>query len=380
VKKLVNCLLFYSLVSCSAGPHHASPPAQDKAGGMYSTTAFAPDGVLWRVSPGRQFVYVDSSKDQGQTFSAPLAVNAEPQKVRANSEDRPDIGVDGQGNIYVVYAADAEQPWTAFYSVSHDNGLHFSPPRPISEYSSSAKNYQGKLLVHQDGSAYLFWHDERDLSHSGEGNSVFFARLDQTAANRKLTDSTCECCRIAGDFTQEHEPVLFLRQVYPNQIRDHGLVWPERNGSSQTLRVTDDNWRITGCPEHGPSISIAANDVYHLAWFTQGENRQGLFYARFQNGRTNPPLFFGNPGKLPSHPSVAALDAKVALAWLEFSGNSNEIWIQASGDGGVHWQPAKLLLKTSATADSPYLIHDNNRIFLSWSDSETGHRLIKIDF
>ena len=49
-------------------------------------------------------------------------------------------------------------------------------------------------------------------------------------------------------------------------------------------RVAEDKWNIDACPHHGPAIAISAGGAYHVAWFTEGDARQGLFYATSQDG------------------------------------------------------------------------------------------------
>ena len=72
-------------------------------------------------------------------------------------------------------------------------------------------------------------------------------------------------------------------------------------------RVSADEWKIEACPHHGPSIAILPDGSYHVAWFTDGSARKGLFYARADNGDTP----FGAPRAL-SHarpPAGAALSS-----------------------------------------------------------------------
>ncbi len=100
------------------------------------------------------------------------------------------------------------------------------------------------------------------------------------SSNRKLSGTVCECCRIAASFDNDGLPVLLARLIYPGDIRDHGLIRLRVNGEVPlSWRVTFDQWELKGCPEHGPAISISNDDRYHIAWFTQGSVRQGLFYA-----------------------------------------------------------------------------------------------------
>ena len=48
----------------------------------------------------------------------------------------------------------------------------------------------------------------------------------------------------------------------------------------EVRRVSNDDWQISACPHHGPSLSISPAGTYHVAWYTNGKARKGLFYAR----------------------------------------------------------------------------------------------------
>src|SRR5207249_9208192 len=64
-------------------------------------------------------------------------------------------------------------------------------------------------------------------------------------------------------------------------IRDHGVVtFNDATTPGPLRRVSVDDWKLEACPHHGPSLAIAPDGSYHVAWFTDGKARKGLFYAR----------------------------------------------------------------------------------------------------
>ena len=107
-----------------------------------------------------------------------------------------------------------------------------------------------------------------------------------TPASVTLHDSMCECCRLAVADAPDGGAVLFTRLVVDGKVRDLGLVTVTKEGAALTRRVTDDDWAINACPEHGPALAIGPDGRYHLAWFTQGARRQGLFYAHTDDAGT----------------------------------------------------------------------------------------------
>lgn len=396
IRLLLTWLLLASiplLSACSPGNQNylkagtADYSHYPEGGGLFVSAAFGPDGRLWRIVPEKQHVYVDYSTDLGKTFSPPILVNKESQRIKASGENRPGIAVDRSGRIYVIYAAEGAQPVALYFSVSTDNGVNFSAPSPLSDKAVEANTFQGRLALSPSGTAYAFWHDERDRTDWRQpGNAIYYtsidAHSDHNPAARKLADTLCECCRIAAAFGADEQPVLLARFIYPGGIRDHGLITMHKDGKTPlTRRVTFDQWTIEACPEHGPAIAISEDSRYHIAWFTQGSVRQGLFYAYSsdQGEHFSKPLPFGNPERLSSHPDIIAQGKHIILTWTEFDGVKTQLKVMQSHDGGESWSGATLIAEATAETDFPFLLSNNQGIFVSWNSKTEGYRLIPVN-
>lgn len=368
---------------------HDGRDQRDQAMSTGAAATFGADGRLWRATAGTQYLFVDYSSDAGKTFSRAVAVNAKAQRIRASSEDRPNIAVDKTGRIWVSYAADAVQPGTAYFSFSDNDGSSFSEPTPISDQAASARAFLATLALDSESRPHFFWHDERDSNASqtsDHGGSLYYARMDTPSAHtpvaKRILRTACARCPIKVAFDKDGLPVLFSRFVFPVKERDHGLVKITSDGKGwSSWRVTDDNWETDACPEHGPAFSIALDGRYHVAWFTQGKNRQGLFYAwsgdHGKHFRSFMP--FGDKKALAGHPALLSLERKVALAWQEFDGRHSQIKAMLSLDGGEHWSATQLLIQAKGAADYPLLISNGRQIYLSWNGEELGYRLIALD-
>lgn len=396
--QLLKCLLLAGVMlplvsSCShSNQVHLSTGTANynhypDGGGLFVSATFAPDGRLWRVVPEKHHIYVDVSGDLGKTFSPPILINSESQPIKVSGENRPGIVVDRSGHIYVIYAAESTQPVALFYSVSKDNGRSFSVPMPLSDKAADANTFQGRLGVDRKGNIYAFWHDERNRTDWRQsGNAIYYTTLDGntglSSPAQKLSDTLCDCCRIATAFDKDNQAVLFTRFIYPVGIRDHGMLRTQAGSKEpKTWRVTFDEWTIEGCPEHGPAIAISADDRYHIAWFTQGKVRQGLFYAYSddEGQHFSPPLPFGNLKNLPSHPDILAQGKHIILTWTEFDGKQTQLFVMHSKDGGNTWLPPKAVAKFNADADFPFLLSNNQGVFVSWNSRAEGYQLIPLD-
>jgi hypothetical protein len=356
-------------------------------GGLYVSAAFGPDGRLWRVVPEKHFIYVDVSSDLGKTFSAPVRINKESQQIKVSGENRPGIVVDRFGHIYIIYAAESNQPSTIFYSVSKDEGRNFSRPVPLSDNATDANTFQGRFGVDRKDKVFVFWHDERNRTDWRQaGNAIYFTTIDGntglSTAAQKVSDTLCDCCRIATAFDKANQAVLFTRFIYPVGIRDHGLLKIQAdNKEPLSWRVTFDNWVIEGCPEHGPALAISEDDRYHIAWFTQGSVRQGLFYAYStdEGQHFSNPLAFGELKNLPSHPDILVQGQHIILTWTEFDGKQTQLKVMHSNDAGLTWLPAKSIARLNSEADFPFLLSNKQGVFVSWNSKVDGYQLIPVN-
>jgi hypothetical protein len=336
--------------------------------------------------PEKKHVYVDYSTDLGKSFSSPVVVNKESQAIKVSGENRPGIVVDHDGRITVIYAAEGNQPVALYFSISTDNGQSFSTPVPLSDKADEANTFQGRLTLSSSGQTYVFWHDERDRTDWKQaGNSIYYTIINTqhglAQASRKLSDTLCDCCRIASAFDSHGQPVVMARFIYPGAIRDHGLILTGKDGKEPLARrVTFDQWTIEACPEHGPSIAISYDNRYHIAWFTQGTARQGLFYAYSDDQGTHfsTPLPIGNPDRLPSHPDLLTQGLHVLLTWTEFDGVKTQLKLMQSNDGGQTWLPARTLAESAADTDFPFLLSNNQAVFVSWNSKTEGYRLLPV--
>ncbi len=364
------------------------------------TVAFDRAGRLWRARVHDGQVWLDRSLDQGRHYSDAVAVNTQPERIAADGENRPKLAFGLADEIYVSWTQSLEVPFSGHvrFARSLDGGGHFSAPRTVNDNREAISHRFDSMLVTPAGHIHLVWLDKRDAQaavRAGRrytGISVYAAvstdRGTSFAANRKLADHSCECCRIAltidpgavigaMDFANG-TPVLVWRHVFATNTRDHALL--RLDDQSQPVRVTHENWAVDACPHHGPALGIGADGVYHLAWYSGAENRRGLFYAYSRDrGQTfSAPLTVGNPDAQAGHPQVLAVGTGVWLAWKEFDGQQTVIRVQRSRDGGRTFTLPVTLATSASASDHPLLVSDGARVLLSWNSAAEGHRVVPL--
>jgi hypothetical protein len=280
------------------------------------------------------------------------------------------------------------------FSRSTDGGESFSPPKPVADDTSpNASQRFDALAVDATGKVVVAWTDKRDARKSGKeyaGAALYVAASADSgatfAADRKIKDNACECCRLGLAVDGDGLPVVVWRDIYPPNYRDHSLIKFRPDGgpggakAGAETRISADEWAIDVCPHHGPAASIAAAGVYDAVWYSGGGKRVGLFYARSADGGRSftAPFAFGRQDRGAAHPAVFSRGAFVVIAWKEFDGTTATIETIESYDGGRNWSAPREIAATKDASDYPFLLSDGRNVYLSWQTAAEGYRLLPV--
>lgn len=356
-----------------------------------ATPTFAADGGLYVAWAQDGHVWVARSDDLGRTFSTPGKVNPERQPIDENGENRPKLAVDG-ATVFVTYTVKAGRPYSGdvLYSRSTDGGASFAAPRSLSDEAKLSSMRFDVLGLGSSGRLYAAWIDKRrTFAAEADGGKYVGAALAVAwsddggatfSANRIVQDHTCECCRLGLAFDSRGLPVIVWRNVFGANVRDHALLaFADKDTPGAVQRISDDDWAIDACPHHGPALALGPADARHVAWFTQGKKRQGLFYARAEASRAfSAPMAFGNAKQAPSHPALQALGQRVVLAWKEFTGIMGVVQAMISEDGGATWSAPHTVAQSAGASDQPLLVRRGDAVYLSWLTAKDGYRLLPV--
>jgi len=362
--------------------------------GQTPSAHYDSDGRLWVVFAQQRHAYVVHSDDQGKTFSSPVRVNGSPENIETNGENRPKILTDDQGQtLYVSWTQKTAGQHTGDirFSRSIDGGQSFEPVRTINDDGLLTSHRFDSLLLAPSGDLYLTWLDKRELEYAAQrgedytGSGVFYTVSDdqgQTfAANQKIADHSCECCRIAVAPYGDDGMALMWRHVFDGSTRDHAIAGVGPEGVRTPFsRATVDEWEIDACPHHGPSMAQSqldsGDDVYHMTWFSAGERNKGIYYGRHTLGSGDTRLvrqIDGSAGA--SHPQVAEWQGVQHLVWKLFDGTATRIqWIY-SRDHGASWSEPRVIASTTNASDHPLLITGPDGLQLSWHSRNEGYQV-----
>ena len=355
-----------------------------------ATPFFTADGKLLLAWTASGVVSVAQSMDGGKSFSPAVKIAEHGKALDTGSDARPQIVSDSKGNVFLAYAFFKDSQWNAqINSVrSNDAGNTFTAPQSLVQDGSSQRF--PSVLIKSDDSIFISWIDKRLAAAAKQkgaprlGGSIAYSTSydgGKTFQTEKFAnESSCECCRIGASLDPKNQAVIAYRAIFPGGIRDQATQLITAKGAEPIRRVADDDWKTDACPHHGPSIAVSGSGKFHVAWFTQGTKRAGVFYANSSNQGISysNPVRIGAEGSNVARPYLLAIDRQVWLVWKEFDGTASSVYLKHSQDDGVSWSEPKVLAKTTAYSDHPLLLRQEQTVYLSWLTRADGYQLLKV--
>lgn len=397
---LVTALALAVAVSALAGSASAAGTA-DKAAmpgmaGMAkkarvelaSSAAFAADGRLLAVAKQGDHLLLYRSDDQGASWSSPVIVNAQPEPISGDGENRPKIVLAQDGGVLVSWTRPLGKPNTgeARLTRSDDGGASFATPITVHRDRQEITHRFEAMTVGGDGRVYVAWIDKRDLEAAKaakkpyRGAAIYAAVSEDGgrsfAPETKLADHACECCRIAAATDIDGAPLFLWRHVFEPNERDHMLAKVSRDGTPGAMgRATFDRWKVDGCPHHGPALAVAADGTRHAVWFNQKDGAGRVFHGRLAPSGVEGQRFVG--GERAAHADIAVAGRRVAIIWKEFDGERTQLRAEISGDGGANFQPS-VLGAADGASDHPRAIRRGDDLFAYWRTEREGMRVFPL--
>ncbi len=389
---LCQCLLVFH---CVAHEEHTMPQKSTLA---VSVTVDA-QGTLWRAGVKNGFVQVDASKDMGKTFSASVKVNASAQKIGADGEARPKIAISPEGNIYLTWTEALKKPFSGYiwFARSMDGGKTFEKPYIVHQDKAEITHRFDALHVAPDGEITVLWVDKRDLEAARkagkkyDGAAIYYAISTDKGATfqpeKKLADSSCECCRIVTTTKPDGTVVALWRHVFEGSERDHMIAEIPALGGKQAAaprRATFGHWVIDGCPHHGAALASGGEGKdwwgYHIAYYDGNDRKPGLYYSRMDGvaWASSPAKLFGNLANQAGHPALLSLGNKVYLVWREQKDGVSSILGMISDDEGKSWNDPQTLASSKQKNDYPLLLQYQGIPYLAWNLAEEGLQMVNV--
>ena len=335
-------------------------------------------GHLWVVDTVGEHVRVRRSDDMGRDFALSTIVNPTGEPIYAEGENRPKMALGPKGELYVTWSQPRKAPWTGFvrFSRSLDDGAHFDAPKTVHADRAEITHRFDSLAVDGKGNLIVAWIDKRDLEAATKAHKPYLGaatyyswstdRGATFAPEQKITDQSCECCRIALARAPDGRIDAFFRAIYGDNIRDHAFATLPVGGTPAVSRATFTQWHIEGCPHHGPSLAIDTAGTRHAVWFSAVDGKPEITYGQLQPGK--PPVHaFTVAGNGASHADLTVDGKHVWIAWHQMSANGLQLMLRESNDGGITFSEPRAIAHTTGPSGWPRFVLHDHRAFVAWN-------------
>lgn len=373
------------LVACSETPLPFEPqelpvPAQVPATGP-RISGDSESGLIlsWMEHDEDEAALLYSTFENGGWTSATTVVDGVDMFV--NWADMPSVQPMGSGRLaahWLEMSADTTYAYDVVYVQSSDAGATWSEPlRPHADGTPTEHGFVS--MFRMDGHTGLIWLDGRKMMNEvtddpvASGMTLRAALIDanQSVRNEQLVDELiCDCCQ-TDIAVATSGPVAVYRDRSIDEIRDISITRFVDGRWQAGQPVTNDNWKIPGCPVNGPSI-IADGDFVAVASFTGADGRPVVNLTTSNDSGAS----FDTPievidGKVLGRVGLVHLgNGDVAVSWLQSGAQgSNEVRVRKVGADGALGEIRTVARGAGSFSVPQMALYGDDLIFV-WTESE----------
>jgi hypothetical protein len=239
----------------------------------------------------------------GQMQGAPVRVNSQSGTATAWRGDPPTVAIAPDQSVLVGWTARVEsesgQATDIYLSSSRDQGQTFDAPVKVNDDPKPAVHGMHSLTVAKDGAVYMAWLDERNVSpikdmnmdakaaghHMESNREVFIAASTDGgrsfSRNQRVATDACPCCKTALATTSDGRVYLSWRQVLAGDFRHIAVASSADHIKTFTkpVIVSDDQWVLSGCPVSGAALFAGNDGSVHVLWYSEGKNGETGLYS-----------------------------------------------------------------------------------------------------
>ncbi len=213
----------------------------------------------------------------------PVAVSPAADDVDARGETSPSLEILPGGPLVAVYAVALPGTWKGEIRAqrSLDSGATWSASDRVNDDRRSGPHTLVSTVVDASGRLVASWLDSRGgkqglrLSASRDG-----ARFGKNATG---DPGTCECCGTAMAADDRGRFWIAYCDLVGKDLRNMAVVSgePGHSSVSEPVTVSDDGWRLDGCPDSGPRLAAGGGELW-ITWITGAG--PGVFAASSVDG------------------------------------------------------------------------------------------------
>ena len=234
----------------------------------------------------------------------------------------------------------------------------------------------------------------RRNTHKGHGKGGGAPRQDLYAAvigrdgtigESHLARDVCFCCKTAVGVGPSGRVDVVWRHIFPESMRDIAMASSSDGGRTfgPPVRISEDKWQLSGCPDDGPAMAIDASGTAHVVWptlVTDPAPQKAIFYTSTSDGRSFAARtrLSGGDQEDAAHPQIAADAAgNVAAVWDEQQQNTRRIAMRVA-PGGTGRFDAPRALHAVGSAFHPFVVGLRHGFLVAWPSGSAQDSVIQI--
>jgi hypothetical protein len=317
---LSGLALLIALEPANAG-RATTPEIEIRQPGHDPSARWIPAGALAMIfvreeAAGGRLYYTDSRR------ATPVAVSPSGVAVVGQPQTGPSLEVLPHGTMVAVYSASVPSRHGSEIRAqrSVDGGSSWSAPARVNDDRAAGPHGWLSTAVDSSGGIQVAWLDKR----TGEQGLVWTRTTDGVhfEPNRVVDPKVCFCCATSLLAGAGGRSWIAYRDLEGKDLRNIATVSRGPAGNfTPPAAVSDDGWRLDGCPDSGPRLAFAEGGVWAV-WFNGAA--PGVFSAFAPNGgRFRPRVQIAGAsadGAVPNHPEIALLpDGRVVALYVSRS-------------------------------------------------------------
>jgi hypothetical protein len=364
---------FESTSASASGTTWSTPVDLSAAGQNAFRPQVAVDGsgnliAVWERDDGdNEIIQASTSTNGGVTWSTPVNLSAAGQ----NASD-PQLTVDGSANVTAVWArSDGSNPIIQA-STSTNGGVTWSTPVDLSAAGASAFNPQ--VAVDGSGNLTAVWRRADQgfatiqAATSTDGGATWSTPVDLSAANQNAFNP-----QVAVDGSGN------LTAVWSQDVGSDGIIQASRSTDGGVTWSTPVNLSAAGQNASDPQLTVDGSANVTAVWARDNGSNPIIQASTSTNG--------GVTWSTPVNVSAGGQDAFYPQVTVDGSGNLTAVWYRPDGfnfivqaststDGGATWSTPVDLSAAGASARDPQVTVDGSGNLTAVWEREDGLDII----
>ncbi len=299
-----------------------------------------------------------------------------------NWADFPSIAIDKDENILASWlkkSAPDTYAYDVHLAISADGATSWA--KSFVPHTDKTQTEHGFVSAEPlaEGGFAVAWLDGRQTAEKGGAMSLRFATVNSKGAvsNEALLDNrTCDCCQTTMAILSDGTTLVGYRDRSDDEVRDTYIVRNQDGAWSAPIRVSNDKWKIAGCPVNGPALA-SSDSLVVISWFTMGSDEKPKVYCAFSHDSG---LTFGEPMRLDGGNPLGRVDAVMydsqtaLVSWLEQIGESAEIIVRAVQPDNSLSKPKTVTESTTSRASGfARMAPTKDGVLIAWTnDTDTS--------